>query len=83
MLKTNSTEELMCIFFRLLKSEQYIFDTFRAFYKIRMCVIYMLNALSFASDIKMGSLLKYQIGIIPTVIFVSLGFASGTNTPRV
>ena len=33
--------------------------------------------------IKIDSLLKYQIEIIPTVIFVTLGFASGTNTPRV
>ena len=41
------------------------------------------HALSFALGIKMGSLLKYQIEIIPKVIFVSLGFASGTNTPRV
>ena len=65
------------------KSIKYAFDTFGAFYKIRMYVIYKYHILSFALGIKIGSLLKYQIEIIPTVIFVSLGFASGTNTPRV
>ena len=60
-----------------------LFDTFEVYCSIRSCIFKGKMPSALFRAFKMGSLLRYQIGIIPTVSFVSLGCASGTNTPRV
>ena len=53
------------------------------FFRIKMCINFRNIPQSLLQAFNICSLLKYQIGIISMVSFVSLGIASDTNTPRV
>ena len=67
---------------KALDSKQ-IFDTFGVYFSIRRCIFKGKMSSAMLREFKMGSLLKYQIEIIPKLSFVSLGCGSCTKTPRV